>query len=103
MIGRFWRGLTAPANAQAYEEYLRTQTLPALRRIDGYEGAYVLRRHAAEGVEFAVLTLWASIEAVKAFAGDDYETAVIPADARNLLAGFDEGALHYEVAIRPEG
>ena len=83
------------------EEHLRTQTLPGLRRIEGYQDAYVLRRQGAEGVEFLVLTLWASIDAVRVFAVDDYEASVIPSEARGLLDQAEERVRHYEVAIGP--
>jgi heme-degrading monooxygenase HmoA len=78
MIGRFWQGTCAPADADAYVDHLRRATLPALREIAGYEGGYVLRREASGGVDFLVLTLWASLDAVRAFAGDDYGLAVVP-------------------------
>lgn len=99
MIGRVWRGWTTTADANAYEEHLRRATLPALDKIAGHRGAYVLRREAAEGVEFIVLTLWNSLESLRAFAGEDYEVAVIPPEARALLTRFEETAAHYGVAV----
>lgn len=101
MIARLWRGTCAPANADAYEDHLLRATLPALREIAGHEGGYVLRREAGGGVDFLVLTLWASLDAVRAFAGDDYELAVVPSEAERLLARFDERAVHYDVALAP--
>jgi heme-degrading monooxygenase HmoA len=62
---------------------------------------YGLRRDSADRVEFAVLTLWESLAAIRTFAGDDHETAVIPPAARRVLGGFDERVTHYEVAIGP--
>ena len=102
MIARLWRGTCAPADADAYEHHLRRATLPALREIAGYEGGYVLRREAGDGVDFLVLTLWASLDPIRAFAGDDYELAVVPPEAERLLARFDERAVHYDVALAPE-
>ena len=102
MIGRLWHGTCAPADVDANEDHLRRATLPALREIAGYEGGYVLRREAGGGVDFLVLTLWASLDAVRAFAGDDYELAVVPPEAERLLARFDERAVHYDVALAPE-
>jgi heme-degrading monooxygenase HmoA len=101
MIARVWRGTTASESAQAYEDHLHLETLPSLRQIDGFEGAYVLRREAGNNAEFLVLTLWRSLEAVRTFAGDDPEAAVVPDAARRLLADFDEKVLHYDVAIGP--
>ena len=102
MIGRLWRGWTGAGSADAYEQLLRTTVLPGIRRVDGYRGAYVLRRDVEEGVEFVALTLFESLDAVRAFAGEDHETAVVPPAARALLDRFDERAVHYEIVIAPE-
>jgi len=99
MIGRHWRGLAYRERADAYQEHLERHTLPQLRSIPGHRGAYVLRREQRDEVEFVVLTLWDSLEAVRLFAGDEYETAVVPAEARELLLTFDEKVVHYQVAI----
>ena len=69
MIGRLWRGWTTTENADAYEELLRTRILPGIHRVDGYRGAYLLRRDVDEGVEFTTLTFFESMDAVRAFAG----------------------------------
>lgn len=102
MIGRFWRGWTSAENAGAYEELLRTKVLPGIHRVEGYRGAYLMRRDVEEGAEFATLTFFASMDAMRAFAGDDYEVAVVPPEARRLLSRFDERSVHYEVAMAPE-
>ena len=102
MIVRYWRGLSNTDTASAYLDHLRSETLPQLRAIDGHRSAYVLRRETGDAVEFVVLTLWNSLESVRAFAGDDYEAAVVPPQARSLLMSFDERSLHYDVAIGPE-
>lgn len=98
-VGRLWRGRTTFANAHPYQEHLRKATLPGLGQIDGFRGAYVLKRIAREDVEFVVLTLWASQDAIQAFAGRDAERAVIPPEAQQLLAQSDEHATHFEVAL----
>ena len=67
--------------------------------IDGFRGAYVLKRVGNDAVEFLVVTLWASEDAIHAFAGRDAELAVIPAAAEQLLAQWDERATHYEVVL----
>ena len=102
MIARLWHGWTTSDNADAYEELLRAEVLPGIHRVEGYRGAYLLRREADEGVEFATLTLWESMDAVRAFAGDDYERAVVPPAARALLERFDERSLHYETLVEPD-
>jgi heme-degrading monooxygenase HmoA len=102
VIGRFWRGWTTFENADAYEELLRTKILPGIHRVDGYKGAYLLRRDVEDGVEFATLTLWESMDAVRAFAGEDYEVAVVPPEARELLSRFDQRSEHYETIVEPD-
>ena len=99
MIGRLWRGWATPDEAGAYQEHLLQATLPALEAISGYRGAYVLRRDVVDEVEFVVVTLWDSIDAVRQFAGEEYELAVVPPAARAVLKRYDEHVLHYDVAI----
>lgn len=52
-------------------------------------------------MEFITVTLWDSLDAVREFAGDDYEIAVVPETARRLLSRFDERSAHYETLIEP--
>ena len=99
VIARIWRGTTRPAQADAYVEHLRLRTFPELTALAGQRGAYVLRRPADAAVEFTVVTLWDSVEAIRAFAGADVEEAVVPPEARALLASFDRRAVHWEVAL----
>jgi heme-degrading monooxygenase HmoA len=49
------------------------------------------------GVEFVVITLWDSMQAVRAFAGDTPDVAVIEPAARAVLAAFDQFVRHYTV------
>lgn len=104
MIARLWRGWTTPGNADAYEALLRTQIFPGIRQrqVAGYQGIELLRRSLGEEVEFVTLMWFESLEAVQAFAGADYEVAVVPPAARALLRRFDERSAHYEVRV-PRG
>jgi heme-degrading monooxygenase HmoA len=103
MIARWWRGWAAtPENAAAYEELLKTTILPWVGSHEGHRGSYLVRRDVEEGVEFATLTLWDSLDSVKAFAGEDYEVAVVPEPARAVHTRGDARSAHYEVALRPE-
>jgi heme-degrading monooxygenase HmoA len=78
------------------------EVLPGIHRVQGYNGAHVLRRDVGEEIEFVTLTLFDSLDAVRAFAGNDYEKAVVPPKARALLARFDERSAHYEVLLAPD-
>lgn len=105
MITRIWRGWTTPENADAYEAIVSTLVLPAIaeREIPGYHGAYLLRRPLADGeVEFSTIMLFESLDAIREFVGPDYEVAHVPAEARAVLARFDERSAHYETLLTPE-
>ncbi len=102
MIGRMWRGWTSLENADAYETVLRAEVLPEIEQIPGCRGAWVLRREREGGAEFITLILFESLDAVRGFAGEEYETAVISPEARAVLAGFDPTASHYDVVIAPD-
>ena len=102
MIARLWHGWTTRGDADAYEALLRGESLPGIHRIAGYRGAYLLRRDVPDGAEFVTLTLFESMEAVRAFAGDDVERAVVPPKARRLLQRFDERSRHFDLRIAPE-
>jgi heme-degrading monooxygenase HmoA len=102
MISRIWHGWTSRANADAYEKFLREEMLPGIHRVKGFTGAQLLRRDAKDEVEFVTITLFDSIEAVKEFAGEDYEAAVILPEARKVLTRFDTRSAHYETVFRLE-
>jgi heme-degrading monooxygenase HmoA len=97
VIARVWHGYTKPEHADAYEGMLKPETLPGIGKVEGYKGSYLLRRGAGEEVEFITILLWESLDAIRAVAGPDYETAVIPEERRKYLAHFDAKAAHYEV------
>lgn len=99
MISRIWHGWTTPENAAAYESLLRTEIFANItnRNISGFERIDLLRRDHTGEVEFVTIMWFASLEAVRSFAGSDYEVAVVPAAARALLHRFDERSAHFDV------
>lgn len=99
MIVRIWHGWTTPANADAYERLLRSEIITGIvdREIPGFRGIQLLRRIVPDAVEFVTVMTFDSLDAVRAFAGADYERAVVPPAARALLLRFDERSAHYEV------
>ena len=103
MISRIWHGWTSRENADAYEALLRTEIFVGVaeRAIEGYRGIHLLRRDVDEGVEFVTIMWFDSLAAVRAFAGEDYEAAVVPPAARKLLSRFDGRSAHYEVVEHP--
>jgi heme-degrading monooxygenase HmoA len=98
VIARVWHGYTKPEHADAYEAMLKPEPLPGLSKIPGYQGSYLLRRENGAEVEFITILLWDSIDAIRAIAGADYETAVIPEERRKHLSRWDAKAAHYEIA-----
>jgi len=98
MITRMWRGWTASEDADAYAAFLLGELFPAMRRIDGFRGADLLRRDDGGEVAFVTLTRFDSLEAIRAFAGEDYETPVLEPQALALLSRYDDRAVHYETA-----
>jgi len=105
MIAREWHGWTAYDNADSFETLLRETIIPNTnaKSIPGYRGAQVLRRNVANAeIEFKTIFYFETLEDVKLFAGEAYETAVIPEEAQQLLKRFEPLATHYEVAVRAE-
>lgn len=97
MIARVWHGRTRPEDAEAYENMLKPELLPGIGKVKGYQGSYLLRRNVGGEVEFNTIILWDSIDAVRNFAGPDYETSIIPEERRRLLSQHDAKAAHYEI------
>ena len=99
MISRVWHGWTTPANADAYEALLKREIFTGIedRQIAGYRGIHLFRRNLGREAEFATVIWFDSIDAVRAFAGEDYEVAVVPPKERALLSRFDARSQHYEV------
>jgi antibiotic biosynthesis monooxygenase (ABM) superfamily enzyme len=99
MIARLWHGWTTPENADIYENLLRAEIFPgiAAKGVAGYRGIRLLRRASGEEIEFITMMLFDSWDAVKQFAGEDYERAYFPPKAREVLARFDERSQHYEI------
>jgi heme-degrading monooxygenase HmoA len=103
MITRVWHGCTTRANALEYENLLRTEIFAgiAARRIDGYRGISLCRRDLGDEVEFVTIMWFDSLHAVRAFAGESYEQAVVPPKARAVLSRFDATSAHYETLVPP--
>jgi len=99
MISRIWHGWTTPENANIYESLLKSEIFHGIqdREMAGYRGINLLRRDHDGEVEFVTIMWFEDIEAVRSFAGEDYEVAVVPEKARAVLSRFDERSQHYEV------
>ncbi len=102
MIGRIWHGYTTLENADTYEALLKEEIFIGIRNrhIPGFEEIQLFRRDLGNEVEFITIMWFDSLDAVRSFAGEDYEVAVVPSKARAVLSHFDERSQHYEVKER---
>jgi len=95
MITRVWRGWARPELADQYEAHYRSEVLEHLQGVAGFVGARLLRRPVGDEVEFVSLTFFADLDAVRAFAGPSYETAVVAPLAHQILTHYEESVTHY--------
>ena len=104
MICRLWRGWTTPEDADAYERLVRTEVIPAIeaRKIPGFRHIDLMKRDLDGEIEFQTLMWFDSLDAIKAFMGEDYAVSHVPEQARAALKRFDERAAHYELIDRRE-
>lgn len=99
MIARIWRARAKTEQAAEYRRHFETTVVPELKAIAGYEGATLLQRGADGIVEVTVITWWTSLEAVRAFAGEAVETAVVHDSAARMLLDFDRSVSHHDVVF----
>lgn len=102
MIIRTWRGATAHEDADRYVEYLRATGVREYRTTPGNLGVYLLRRPLEDRVEFLLISMWVSMEAVQRFAGDDPDRAVFYPQDDAFLVRRDEHVEHFDVVEGPQ-
>jgi heme-degrading monooxygenase HmoA len=97
MIARVWRGWAPLATADDYQRHYETEVSEHLSEVRGFGGARLLRQEDGQEVMFTSITFFTSLDAVRGFAGDDYERAVVEEAARQALSRWDEHVSHHEV------
>jgi heme-degrading monooxygenase HmoA len=97
MIVRTWRGRADAKKAESYPSHFRRNVLPELRGIAGFKGATLMRQDSGGAIEYLVMTRWASMDAIRAFAGQDVSQAVVEPEAVAALISFDKTVQHFEV------
>ena len=100
MVGRIWHGWTTLKNADKYEKLLKEEIFPgiAAKNVSGYKEIQLFRRSINnDEVEFITIMWFDSWDAVKQFAGENYQKAYVPPNAREILVRFDEYSQHYEI------
>jgi antibiotic biosynthesis monooxygenase (ABM) superfamily enzyme len=98
-VKRVWHGWTTLENAEAYETLLRTFVFPSIeaKNIPGYLSIELLRKPAGDEIEFITIMTFDSLDSVKSFVGQDYETVYVPDRARAILKRFDLKSMHYDL------
>jgi len=102
MIARYWSGAVPAAKGDDYLRYLEKTGIPELKATPGNRGVYVLRRNDGNLTTFVFVSLWDSLDAIRAFAGEDVEKARYYPEDREFLVEMSPRVLHYEVAAAPE-
>jgi len=97
MIARIWRGWAPAATADDYQRHYETEVSEHLRLVSGFHDARLLRQEDGREVMFTSVAFFTSLDAVRGFAGDDYEVAVVEEAARRVLSRWDERVSHHEV------
>jgi heme-degrading monooxygenase HmoA len=103
MIMRVWHGRVGAQNERAYIEHLTRHLFPAFRTIEGFLGGLLLKQPHADGVDFMVITRWASMDAVRKLTGADVTRAVVEPAAQEILIEYDRVVKHYELVAEISG
>src|SRR5688572_9383281 len=97
MISRHWIGTVKSERVEDYIKHLDASVIPNLSQTNGLRNCYYLKREVKEGMEFLIVTEWDTVDAIIAFAGKDYEQAVIDPYAKSLMVSYDEKVRHYHI------
>jgi heme-degrading monooxygenase HmoA len=97
MIVRLWHGRVPTSKAQAYREFVNARAIPDYQSVEGNISVHILERQEGDVTHFATLTFWKDIDSIKAFAGENVETAKYYPEDQDFLLEFEPTVLHYEV------
>jgi heme-degrading monooxygenase HmoA len=97
LIARIWHGVTSAARAAEYADYLDRTGVRDCRATPGNRGVYVLRRIQNDRAEFTFVSLWESLDAIRRFAGEDYEKARYYPEDRDFLIELEPFVEHFDV------
>lgn len=99
MITRNWTGVVKPGRSSDYLAHLQNDTFKKLLAIKGFLNAGILKRVVSDGIEFLVITYWENMEAIREFAGDAADIAVVPPIAQEMMVRYDPVVRHYEEVL----
>ena len=97
-IARIWRGVVRSGDGDEYAGYIEETGFAAYATTPGNRGSWMLRRDDGDLTEFITFSLWDSVDAIKAFAGEDIETAVYYPEDERYLVEREDTVKHYDVA-----
>lgn len=97
MVSRHWTGLARRDRADEYVSHLQNDTFRKIKTINGFKAAHILKREVDEGTEFLIITEWENIEAIKEFAGTNFDVAVVPQLVQEIMIRYDDKVRHYHV------
>jgi heme-degrading monooxygenase HmoA len=97
MISRHWIGIVKTEKVADYLAHLDATVFPNLSKIDGLKNSYYLKRPVKEGMEFLIVTEWESVDAIKIFAGEDYEKSVVDPYAKAMMVTYEKKVRHYTI------
>jgi heme-degrading monooxygenase HmoA len=102
MIARTWHGIVPLEKKDAYHEYLLRTGVPDYKATPGNLGVHILRRIEGDQAHFLLISYWESLEAIRAFAGDDVEIARYYPEDHEYLVELEPRVTHYDVLMSPD-
>ncbi len=97
MIARMWHGRVPASKAEAYRKFLNDRAIPDYQSVEGNLSVHILERTESDITHFITLTFWKDLDSIKAFAGDEVETAKYYPEDSDFLLEFEPKVVHYEV------
>lgn len=97
MISRHWKGISKIESSKGYIEHLRNDTFKIISGINGFVSAQILQKEVDTGIEFLIVTNWSDTEAIKKFAGENFDIAVVPEIVQEMMVSYDKTVSHYEI------
>jgi len=97
MIARMWHGRVPTSKTKAYRQFLNERAMPDYQSVDGNISVHILERTEGDITHFITLTFWKDMDSIKAFAGEDMDTAKYYPEDKDFLLEFEPKVAHYEV------
>ena len=99
MITRNWTGVVKAERTNDYLAHLQNDTFKKLQSIKGFVNASILQRVVTDGIEFLVVTYWETMDAIREFAGEAADIAVVPPLVQEMMVRYDPVVRHYEEVL----